>query len=76
MAIPATAKQAVDIFRQNVLDVMEKQGINVSELARKAKVNRTGLSRFLNGHQDCAMTYAYRLASALGMHITKLLKEE
>lgn len=76
MAKPQAAKQAVDIFRQNVLLVMEKQGLGVSELARKAKVNRTGLSRFLNGHQDCAMTYAYLLATALNTHITKLLREE
>lgn len=45
---------------------VENTGLTVSEVAKKLGVDRTTLSRLLNGHAGISAEMAVRLSSALG----------
>lgn len=65
----------VDAFRRNVLATMEQKGLGPSDLARTAKVDRAGLSRFLNGHQEPTLAWCFVVAEALEVELSKLVDE-
>jgi transcriptional regulator with XRE-family HTH domain len=65
----------VNIFRENLLAAMEQKNVSISELSRRAKVERSGLSRFLHGEFGCALEYAFKLAAALEMSLADLVAE-
>jgi lambda repressor-like predicted transcriptional regulator len=64
---------SVDTFRENLIAVMESKGVTISELSRRAKVQRSGLSRFIHGEFGCALEYAYKLAEAVETPLSELV---
>lgn len=64
---------SVDTFRENLIAVMEVKGVTISELSRRAKVQRSGLSRFIHGEFGCALEYAYKLAQAVETPLSELV---
>ena len=66
----------VDVFRENLIAVMEQKQISISELSRRAKVQRSGLSRFIHGEFGCALEYAFKLSEAVDEPLSVLVSLE
>lgn len=65
----------IDTFRKNLLAKMEELSIGPSDLSRIAKVDRSGVSRFLNGHQEPTLGWCLVVADALETSLSQLLEE-
>ena len=63
-------------FRENVRELMQREGISVSELSRRSGCNRPGLSRLLNGQEDCTLERAFIIAKALEIPLSTLVGEK
>jgi DNA-binding phage protein len=60
----------VDEFIEHVEAEMERQGISLSELARRAECGRPYLHRVLARTQSPSLEWAEKVAAALGMQFT------
>ena len=61
------------LFVANVNAIIEAEGLSVSEIARRAGVQRAELSRFLNGQTDATITRSAKIAKAVGVSLGVLL---
>ena len=64
---------AIENFRKNLRREAEAQGMTHRELARRAKIHFTTLSRILNGNNSPTIPAAERLAKAVGIPLEKIL---
>ena len=60
----------MDEFIDQVVIEAERQGISLSELARRAGCGRPYLHRVLHGEQSPTLQWAERVAAVLGMKFT------
>lgn len=65
-----------DRFRQRVKDMLERRGMSISELARRAECSQPGLSRILGGKHGCTIETASRIADALEVPLSNLFAAE
>lgn len=63
----------LQIFVANVNAEIQAQGMSVSEVARRANIDRAELSRLLNGQGDATITRAAKIAKAVGVQLDLLL---
>lgn len=63
-------RNIVEDFIATVEREMTLQGINMSDLARRAGVARPYLHRILNGEQQPSLEWAEKVATALGLTIS------
>jgi transcriptional regulator with XRE-family HTH domain len=63
-------------FRDNLKDMMQRENVSISELARRTGFGRPSLSRILNGHEDCTLERAYAIANALQIPLAVLVGEK
>ena len=61
------------LFVANVNAIIEAEGLSVSEIARRADIQRAELSRFLNGKTDATITRSAKIAKAVGVSLGVLL---
>ncbi|MBX7087129.1 MAG: helix-turn-helix domain-containing protein [Leptospirales bacterium] len=62
-------------FADKVKALREKQGLSQAELAEKAGINPTALSRILGGERDLKPSHARSLADTLGVTVMELLHQ-
>ena len=55
--------------------IRTKKGLSQRALAAKAKMSQTFLSNVENGHADPSLSTLKRLAKALGVSVSELVKE-
>lgn len=60
-------------FRDNVLWVIETEGATMSDLARRADINRPGLHNMLHGKNACTIPHGSKISAALGVTLPELL---
>ena len=71
---PDTAPQSIEVFRKNVLVLMEEKGLNKGELARRAGVGPDMLYKFFQGRSASFDTIeAGKIAACLGTTVDILL---
>ena len=56
---------AMNNFRMNVRAISSTEGITISQLASSSGIARPYLSKVLNGHYDCTIPIAEKIAIAL-----------
>jgi transcriptional regulator with XRE-family HTH domain len=66
----------MSIFNTNVIRRLEAAGLTIKELADKIGMQRTSLSRILNGHVDTTIGNAERIAAGLDTTLTELITAE
>lgn len=64
-----------DDFRNNVVALLEKRDMSRSDLARAMKVTPQFVSQLLNGTRDPGLAMAERVAHALGVEVSSLVKK-
>lgn len=75
MAVTPTTE--MEMFSARVLDEIRTQETSVAAIARECGMTREGLSALLHGRGgDCKISTACKIASALGKHISDLLRPE
>lgn len=60
----------VDEFIALMRKEMDRQGMSISELARKAQIGRPYLHRVMNHEHSPSLEWVERVAAALGMEVT------
>jgi len=63
----------LQMFVANVNAIIEAEGLSVSEVARRADVDRAELSRLLSGKVDTTISRAGKIAKAIGVHLDQVL---
>lgn len=76
MQVTDHESEIVEVFRRNVQKRIDSQHLNVSDLCRRAKVNRAGFYSFLDGDGGITLAKAGNLAKAMGTTLDELLKNE
>jgi transcriptional regulator with XRE-family HTH domain len=62
------------LFVANVNALIDAGDVSISEIARRAEINRVGLSRLLNGIQPgLTVDTAEKIAEAVGVSLDELL---
>ena len=62
-----------ELFIANVNAIIEAGDISVSEIARRADIQRPHLSRVLSGQGGCRLEWAEKIANAVGVPLEELL---
>lgn len=68
-----TEFEYIDIFGDNLIDIMREQDITQRELAKKAKLPQSTISRLLNKKLMPSVKVAINLAYALGLSMDELI---
>ena len=68
-----TEFEYIDIFSDNLIDIMREQDITQRELAKKAKIEQSTISRILNKKSMPSVKVAINLAYALGLSMDELI---
>lgn len=66
--------ETVEVFRRNIIRRIDSGEVNVSELCRKSKFDRTALYHFLNNSGGITLAKADNLAKALGSSLVEMLQ--
>lgn len=64
------------ILKQNMLRLMRENKFNQAELAKKAKLTETSISRYLNGSRFPSSKSLLKLSIALNCNVDDLVKVE
>lgn len=67
--------QKAELFRANVRREVQRTGVLYSDVAKKAGICSTYLSRILNGKSDPTLPMCEKIAFALGTSLEALLAE-
>lgn len=68
-----TEFEYIDIFGDNLIDIMREQDITQRELAKKAKVPQSSISKLINKKSMPSVKVAINLAYALGLSMDELI---
>lgn len=71
--VPGDRGPRVDIFRNRVRDTRERRGLTQLELAVRAGITPSTLSRIENGHQLPNLVTVIALAKTLGVSIEEMV---
>lgn len=64
-----------DDFRNNVITLLEQRGMSRADLARAMDVKPPFITQLLNGTYDPGLALVERIAQAIGVEITALVKK-
>jgi N-acetylglucosamine kinase-like BadF-type ATPase/plasmid maintenance system antidote protein VapI len=67
-------KQIVKIIADNVINLMNQQGLSNADIARKCKLPTGTISKITNGRMSITIPMAMNLAAGMGVDINDLLK--
>lgn len=62
------------IFNANVRRVLQDRGLTIQDLAKSLGMHRETLSKILNGRVDTSMGNGQRIADALGVEFSELVR--
>lgn len=68
-------KVIVEDFRQNVISILERRGLSRTELAKRMGVKQPFVSQLLNGQREPGLRVLERMAHALEVAPSSLLKK-
>lgn len=71
----STAKQAKHTFGLRLRELRRARGLSQEALAERAALDRTYVSSCERGHRNISLANIYRLAAALGVEPSELLKQ-
>lgn len=71
--VPGERGPRVDIFRNRVRDARERRGLTQLELAVRAGITPSTLSRIENGHQMPNLVTVFQLARTLGVSVEEMI---
>jgi len=74
--IEMASATAVEIFRHNVLSLMEDRGITQGTLSKAVGMSRPGLNRVLAGKEGLSMERAERIAGYFGFPLAALIADK
>lgn len=68
--------KATDRLRERIREEIERRGMTIQSLANASGLSRVGISRVLNGHSDCTILFAEKIADSLEMRLHELLSTD
>jgi transcriptional regulator with XRE-family HTH domain len=67
-------RQTSDLFRKNLKEMVHKKGLSMREVAIKAEMDPSALSKITTGRNDPTLDTIDRLAKGIGVEAWKLLQ--
>lgn len=62
------------LFAENLARQLAESPLSQEEVAARAEIHRTQISKLLKGNQICRLDTAIKLAGALGIELTTLIE--
>lgn len=64
---------AMNAFAKNVLDLVQAEGITITQLAERCAIRRSYLSRIIHGHHSPSLQHVEDIALALNVEPHELI---